>query len=90
MILTAGYLGRQISRISIDIRDSPVGYAESISASPAARHKLQIPAVTSPQITELGPPEGRARESEDESAVHEFRMAKASPSMLLYARQSFT
>ena len=65
----------------------PVGYADSISARPAAKHRLQIPAVTRPHITEVGPPAGKARDKEADSAVQEFRMAKARPSMLLHAHQ---
>ena len=37
--------------------------------------------MTRPQITEVGPPEGRASEREAERAVQELRMAKARPSM---------
>lgn len=40
-----------------------------------------MPAVSSPQITEVDPPLGRASESEEDKAVHEFRMAKARPSI---------
>ena len=58
-----------------------VGYADRNSASEAARARLQIPAVTRPQMTEVGPPEGRASEREAERAVQELRMAKARPSM---------
>ena len=49
-----------------------VGYAERNSARDAARQRLPIAAVTRPQMTELGPPEGRARVREAASAVHEF------------------
>lgn len=58
-----------------------VGYADRNSASDAAKHKLQMPAVTSPQMTLVEPPDGNASPIDDESAVHEFKMAKASPSM---------
>jgi hypothetical protein len=58
-----------------------VGYAERNSAIDAAKAKLQIPAVMRPQSTLVEPPDGSARPSEDESAVQEFKMAKASPSM---------
>lgn len=65
-----------------------VGNAESISANDAARHKLQIPAVTKPHITELGPPLGKASDNEALNAVHELRIAKASPNIDL-SRVSF-
>ena len=42
---------------------------------------MHIPAVIKPQMTDVGPPLGRARESEADSAVQELRMANASPSM---------
>lgn len=58
-----------------------VGYADRNSASDAARHRLQTPAVTRPQMTEVGPPDGRARERDADSAVQELRMAKARPSI---------
>jgi hypothetical protein len=58
-----------------------VGYADRNSANEAASARLQIPAVSSPQITLVDPPEGSASPSDDESAVHEFRIAKASPNM---------
>ncbi|TKA40471.1 hypothetical protein B0A54_09420 [Friedmanniomyces endolithicus] len=32
-------------------------------------------------MTDVGPPLGKARDNEAESAVHEFKMAKAKPSM---------
>ena len=35
----------------------------------------------SPQRTEVGPPLGRARDKLAASAVHEFRIAKARPSI---------
>jgi len=58
-----------------------VGYADRNSASDAAKHKLQMPAVTSPQMTLVEPPDGKASPIDDDSAVHEFKMAKASPSI---------
>lgn len=58
-----------------------VGYAERNSAIDAARAILQIPAVMRPQRTLVEPPDGSASPSEDESAVQEFKMAKASPSI---------
>ncbi len=33
------------------------------------------------QITEVGPPEGSASDKDADRAVHEFRMAKARPSI---------
>lgn len=42
---------------------------------------LHIPAVSNPHITEVGPPEGSARDSDADRAVHEFKIAKASPSI---------
>lgn len=42
---------------------------------------MQMPAVTRPQSTLVDPPDGNARLNEAESAVHEFRMANARPSM---------
>ncbi len=42
---------------------------------------LHIPAVIKPHITDVGPPLGSARDREADRAVHEFRMAKASPSI---------
>ena len=51
------------------------------SAKEAARHRLQMPAVMRPHITDVGPPEGNASDKDAERAVHEFRMAKAKPSM---------
>jgi hypothetical protein len=56
-------------------------YAERNSARDAARHKLQMPAVIRPQMTDVGPPLGRASERLADNAVHEFKMAKASPSI---------
>jgi hypothetical protein len=56
-------------------------YAERNSARLAARHKLHIPAVTRPQMTEVGPPLGRASDKLADKAVQEFKMAKASPSI---------
>ena len=58
-----------------------VGYALKNSASEAARHRLQTPAVTRPQMTLVLPPLGKASEREADSAVQEFKMAKARPSM---------
>ena len=46
-----------------------------------AKQTLQIPAVTRPQITELGPPLGRANDIEAESAVHELRIANPIPNI---------
>jgi len=59
----------------------PVGYADKNSAKDAARQRLQTPAVIRPHITAAGPPDGSARDREVDKAVHELRMAKASPSM---------
>ena len=42
---------------------------------------LHIPAVIKPQMTEVGPPLGSARDKDAERAVHEFKIAKASPSI---------
>lgn len=42
---------------------------------------MHTPAVIKPQMTDVGPPLGRAREREADNAVHELRMAKASPSI---------
>ena len=56
-------------------------YADRNSANEAARHKLQTPAVINPQITDVGPPLGRASDRLADNAVHEFKMAKASPSI---------
>ena len=58
-----------------------VGYADRNSAKDAARHKLHIPAVMRPHSTDVEPPLGSARDSDAESAVHVFKMAKASPSI---------
>lgn len=58
-----------------------VGYAERNSARDVERQRLKKPAVTSPQMTEIGPPEGRAKLIDVDNAVHEFRIANASPSM---------
>ena len=58
-----------------------VGYADSSSARLAAKLRLHIPAVTRPQSTESGPPEGSASDREEASAVHELRIAKASPNI---------
>lgn len=58
-----------------------LGYALRNSARLAARHRLQTPAVINPQSTEVGPPLGRARDNDVASAVHEFRMANAKPSI---------
>ena len=58
-----------------------VGYAERNSAREEARQMLQIPAVISPHITDVGPPLGSATDIDTASAVHEFRMAKAKPSI---------
>jgi hypothetical protein len=40
-----------------------------------------MPAVTRPHRTDVEPPLGSARDSDAESAVHEFRIANASPSI---------
>ncbi|KAK0935480.1 hypothetical protein LTR29_012953 [Friedmanniomyces endolithicus] len=58
-----------------------VGYALRNSAREAAKHRLHTPAVIKPHMTDVGPPLGKARDSEAESAVQEFKMAKAKPSM---------
>lgn len=42
---------------------------------------MQIPAVNNPQMTDVDPPLGSARDSDVDRAVHELRMAKARPSM---------
>ena len=42
---------------------------------------LHIPAVIKPHITDVGPPLGSARDRDADRAVHEFKMAKASPSI---------
>ena len=42
---------------------------------------LHIPAVIKPQMIEVGPPEGKASDRDADRAVHEFRIAKASPSI---------
>ena len=44
-------------------------------------HALHIPAVINPQMTDVGPPEGNASDSDADRAVHEFKIAKASPSI---------
>ena len=43
---------------------------------------MQIPDVTRPQMTELGPPLGKAKDIETDNAVHEFKIANARPSIL--------
>ena len=58
-----------------------VGYADRNSARDAARHKLHMPAVIRPQRREVEPPLGKASDIDAESAVHVFRIAKASPSI---------
>ena len=58
-----------------------MGYADRNSANEAAKHKLHIPAVMRPQITEVGPPDGSARDREAARAVQEFMIAKARPSI---------
>lgn len=58
-----------------------VGYAERNSAREVERHRLKKPAVHRPQITEVDPPEGKARLIDVESAVQELRMANARPSI---------
>ena len=40
-----------------------------------------MPAVIKPQITDVGPPLGSARDRDADRAVQEFRIAKASPSI---------
>lgn len=40
-----------------------------------------MPAVISPQRTEVGPPLDNARDNDVAKAVHEFRMANAKPSI---------
>jgi hypothetical protein len=57
------------------------GYALRNSARLAARHRLQTPAVINPQSTEVGPPLDNDKDNEVASAVHEFRMANAKPSI---------
>lgn len=87
MTATQWYLSCQLMSICIQFEfvktywPPAVGYAERNSASDAAKHRLHIPAVMNPHITLVDPPEGSARDSEAESAVHEFKMAKASPSI---------
>lgn len=58
-----------------------VGKADKNSASDAAIARLHIPAVSNPQMTLVEPPEGNARPSEDDSAVQEFKIANAKPSI---------
>ena len=58
-----------------------VGYADRNSAKDAAKHMLQMPAKMRPQMTALGPPDGRARLREVESAVQLLRIANARPNM---------
>lgn len=58
-----------------------VGYADKNSANDAAKAKLHIPAVISPQSTEVEPPLGNASDNEADNAVQEFRIANARPSM---------
>lgn len=58
-----------------------MGKADRNSAREAERHKLKNPAVTKPHITEVDPPEGKARLIDVDSAVQELRIAKASPSI---------
>lgn len=57
------------------------GYALRNSARLDARHRLHTPAVIKPQRTEVGPPLGKARDRDVASAVQEFRMANAKPSI---------
>lgn len=73
---------QHLAIMSIGLRKIDVRKADSSSARLAAKLKLQIPAVTSPQITEIEPPEGRAREREAASAVQEFRMANDKPNIV--------
>ena len=40
-----------------------------------------MPAVINPQRTDVGPPLGKASDSEVANAVHEFKMANAKPSI---------
>ena len=61
-----------------------VGKAERNSASDAARHKLHIPAVMRPQITDVGPPDGSARERLAERAVHCELSASVLGSVILW------
>jgi hypothetical protein len=49
-----------------------VGKAERNSAKEAARQRVQIAAVTRPQIKEEAPPEGRASVREAARATQEF------------------
>ena len=51
------------------------------SASEAAIHKLQIPAVAKPQMTDTVPPLGKARDRDADKAVQVFRMVNARPNM---------
>ena len=68
--------------ITIAIHTPPaVGQTPKNSANEAARHRFPIPAVKSPQSTEVGPPDGRASDSEAARAVQELRIAKAIPSI---------
>jgi len=60
-----------------------VGNALNISARLAARLKLQIPAVTKPHITAMGPPEGSANDNDAANAVQEFKIANDRPSIVL-------
>jgi len=56
-------------------------HADKNSASEAVRHKLQIPAVTRPQMTDVDPPLGRASDKRAQRAVYELRTAITSPSI---------
>jgi hypothetical protein len=56
--------------------------AERNSAREAASDKLQMPATTKPQMTDIDPPEGNASDSDAASAVQLLSMAKARPSIV--------
>lgn len=71
----------QFQRVSSLHHEESPTYAERNSASEAAKHKLHTPAVTRPQMTEVDPPLGKARDRLAESAVQEFKIANASPSI---------
>ena len=65
-----------------------INYLHTISINPPSavglrplKEGLHIPAVIKPHITEVGPPLGSAKDSDADRAVHEFRIAKASPSI---------
>lgn len=56
----------------------------------AAKHRLKIPAVISPQMMALGPPLGRARFNEADNAVHVFKIANARPNIEIMLKLRFS